>query len=182
MFYKGWKSSWPEVLCPQIFCWVLSSFWIRNDVRSLWCKVFRTGKSIRLTRWLYLFLCGKESAYQCMRSKRCWFDPWVGKIPWRRGWHPTPVFLPGKSHGLYYNGSERGSLFILESFCPLWYGIDVKWGRKVRHDWATGHTNAHINNFMSKNVSQLSGQIPIKGIQISNTNLRRMISQESYYY
>ena len=27
------------------------------------------------------------------------FDPWVGKIPWRRKWTPTPVFLPGKSHG-----------------------------------------------------------------------------------
>ena len=27
------------------------------------------------------------------------FDPWVGKIPWRRQWHPTPVLLPGKSHG-----------------------------------------------------------------------------------
>ena len=27
------------------------------------------------------------------------FDPWVGKIPWRRTWKPTPVFLPGKSHG-----------------------------------------------------------------------------------
>ena len=27
------------------------------------------------------------------------FDPWVGKIPWRRAWHPTPGFLPGKSHG-----------------------------------------------------------------------------------
>ena len=26
-------------------------------------------------------------------------DPWVRKIPWRRKWHPTPVFLPGKSHG-----------------------------------------------------------------------------------
>ena len=26
-------------------------------------------------------------------------DPWVGKSPWRRKWHPTPVFLPGKSHG-----------------------------------------------------------------------------------
>ena len=24
--------------------------------------------------------------------------PWVGKIPWRRKWQPTPVFLPGKSH------------------------------------------------------------------------------------
>ena len=27
------------------------------------------------------------------------FDPWVGKIPWRRAWQPTPVVLPGKSHG-----------------------------------------------------------------------------------
>ena len=27
------------------------------------------------------------------------FDPWVGKIPWRRKWQPTPVFLSGKSHG-----------------------------------------------------------------------------------
>ena len=25
--------------------------------------------------------------------------PWVGKIPWRRKWQPTPVFLPGESHG-----------------------------------------------------------------------------------
>ena len=27
------------------------------------------------------------------------FDPWVRKIPWSRKWHPTPVFLPGESHG-----------------------------------------------------------------------------------
>ena len=27
------------------------------------------------------------------------FDPWVRKIPWRRVWQPTPIFLPGKSHG-----------------------------------------------------------------------------------
>ena len=27
------------------------------------------------------------------------FNPWVRKIPWRRGWQPTPVFLPGESHG-----------------------------------------------------------------------------------
>ena len=26
-------------------------------------------------------------------------DPWLGKIPWRRKWQPTPVFLPGESHG-----------------------------------------------------------------------------------
>ena len=37
-----------------------------------------------------------ESACQCKRRR---FDPWVRKIPWRRKWHLTPVFLPGKSHG-----------------------------------------------------------------------------------
>ena len=29
-------------------------------------------------------------------GKRRRFDPWVGKIPWRRAWQPTPVFLPGE--------------------------------------------------------------------------------------
>ena len=48
------------------------------------------------------FLCGtsgKEPTCQCRRHKRCRFVPWVGKIPWRRAWKPTPVFLPGESHG-----------------------------------------------------------------------------------
>ena len=40
------------------------------------------------------------------------FDPWVGKIPWRRAWLPTPVFLPGESRG------QR----ILVGYSP--------WGRK----------------------------------------------------
>ena len=39
---------------------------------------------------------GKESACQYRRRR---FDPLVGKIPWRRKWQPSPVFLPGKSHG-----------------------------------------------------------------------------------
>ena len=42
---------------------------------------------------------GKEPACQCRRHRRLWFDDRVGKIPWRRAWQPTPVFLPGKSHG-----------------------------------------------------------------------------------
>ena len=36
---------------------------------------------------------GKESSYQCG------YYPWVRKIPWRRSWQPTPVFLPEKLHG-----------------------------------------------------------------------------------
>ena len=42
---------------------------------------------------------GKEPSCQCRRHKRCGFDPWVRKIPWNRKWEPTPVFLPGESHG-----------------------------------------------------------------------------------
>ena len=36
---------------------------------------------------------------QCRRHKRPTFDSWVRKIPWRRAWQPTPVFLPGEFHG-----------------------------------------------------------------------------------
>ena len=47
-----------------------------------------------LPRWL----SGKESPCQCRRWKHV-FEPWVRKIPWRRKWQSTPVFLPGESHG-----------------------------------------------------------------------------------
>ena len=36
----------------------------------------------------------------CLQCGRLGFDPWVGKIPWRKKWQPTPVFLPGEFHGL----------------------------------------------------------------------------------
>ena len=53
-----------------------------------------------VSRWVHVglprWLSGKESTCQC---SRCRFDLWVGKIPWRRKWQPTPVFLPGKPHG-----------------------------------------------------------------------------------
>ena len=42
---------------------------------------------------------GKEPACQCRRHKRPGFDPWVEKIPWKRTRQPTPIFLPGESHG-----------------------------------------------------------------------------------
>jgi len=39
---------------------------------------------------------GKRILLQC---RGLGFDPWVGKISWRRAWQPTAVFLPGKFHG-----------------------------------------------------------------------------------
>ena len=48
--------------------------------------------SLGLPRWL----SGKESICHC---RRCGFDTWLRKIPWRRKWQSPPAFLPGKSHG-----------------------------------------------------------------------------------
>ena len=43
---------------------------------------------------------GSEGKRICLQRRRPGFDPWVGKIPWRRTkWQPTPLFLPGESHG-----------------------------------------------------------------------------------
>ena len=42
---------------------------------------------------------GKESFCKCRRRERHRFDPWVRKLPWKRPWPPTQVFLPGESVG-----------------------------------------------------------------------------------
>ena len=51
---------------------------------------------------------GKKSACQCRRHKWCHFHLWVKKIPWSRKWQPTPLFLPGESHGQRSLGGCRG--------------------------------------------------------------------------
>ena len=61
-----------------------------------------------LHRGLPLWLRGKK---KCRSCKKGGFDPWIRKIPWRRAWQPTPVFLSGESHGRrslagYSTGSE----------------------------------------------------------------------------
>jgi len=44
-------------------------------------------------------LSSKESPCQGKKHKKCRLNTWVGKIPWKRKWQSTPVFLPGESHG-----------------------------------------------------------------------------------
>ena len=41
---------------------------------------------------------GKKKKHAC-QYRRCEFDPWARKIPWRREWQPTSVLLPGEFHG-----------------------------------------------------------------------------------
>ena len=84
------------------------------------CDLF---KNQGLPRWR----SGKESACQCKRSRRHGFDPWVRKIPCRWEWQPTPVFLPGKSHG------QRS----------------LAWNCRVRCDWAHTKTPKYKNHALS---------------------------------
>ena len=77
------------------------SFRIRNSISS-WTYRSQSEQEQGVWKLLWGFpggANGKEPACQCSKHKRCRFSPWVGKIPWRRAWQPTPVFLPGKSHG-----------------------------------------------------------------------------------
>jgi len=66
--------------------WVMGPQWTGKDMP------IQRGKGF--PRWQ----SGKESACQYRGHKRCEVKPWVGKIPWRRKWQPTPVILPEKSH------------------------------------------------------------------------------------
>ena len=68
---------------------------------------FRSSMTIIGLPW---WLKGKESTYTVGYPG---FEPWVGMIPWRRAWQPTPVFLPGESPwteelgGLQSMGSQK---------------------------------------------------------------------------
>ena len=66
---------------------------------------------------LLWWLSGKEPTCQCRRCKRLGFSPWVGKIPWRRSWQPSPVSLPGESHGQRSLAGYSQAFPI--SSCPL---------------------------------------------------------------
>ena len=64
--------------------------------------------------------------------RETWFDPWVGKIPWRREWQPTPIFLPRESHGQRSLVGHRDC--------------------RVRHHWATKHSTG-MNCYYRLNYS-----------------------------
>ena len=74
---------------------------------ALWARVFlNTGNSsmyswVKSTKGYQIrgFPGGPSDSEPTCQCRRCSFDPWVRMIPWRREWQPTPVCLPGESHG-----------------------------------------------------------------------------------
>ena len=129
----------PTRVPPQNAIWIrlehcVLAWRIPGMVGAWWAAVYGVAQSqTRLKRlsialfWgLPRWLSGKESTCQCRRHRRPEFDPLVGKISWRRKWQPTPVFLPGKSHG-------QRSLVV---YSP--------WGcKRVKHNLATNQQQNH---------------------------------------
>ena len=85
-------------------------------------------------------ISGKVPAHQCRRCKRCGFDPWVRKIPWRRAWWPTPVFLPGGYHG------QRSLAGCTPEGCKELDTTDVTWHActRVGHTCCGAMTNGRV--------------------------------------
>ena len=94
-------------------CWrLIKSSWVVEEITLffLWKTVI----------WAEIHL-------QCRKLRRHGFNPWVGKIPWRRKWQPTLLFLPGKSHG------QRS----LVGYSPMG-------SQRVGHNWVTKHILYYI--------------------------------------
>ena len=100
---------------------------------------------------------GQEPACQC---RRCRFDPWVRKIPWRRKCQPTPEFLPGESHRQRslvgyspwgrkeWETTER--TFVFELWC---------WKRLSRVPWMARRSNQPI-------LKEISPEYSLKGLML----------------
>ena len=96
---------------------------------AAYVRVFSLFKAKMGLLW---WLRQQRISLQCGRPG---FDSLIGKISWRRAWQPTPVLLPGESHG------QRS----LMDFSPR--------GRRVGHDWATKHTHAQGWNTLFTHLS-----------------------------
>ena len=124
--YRGRGEVWQDSFVPNMFPVPESSPSMRLSstchppvLQGFLIAYWKPG----LLRWL----SGKQSPCQC---RKCMFDPWGGKIPWRRKLQPTPVILPGKSHGevpggLQFMGYQRVRRFTATTtdkllFLLLW--------------------------------------------------------------
>ena len=134
----------------------------------IWCilnNLNKQGDSIQSwhTRFPILVYSGGSAGKNiCLQCGRLGFNPWVGKIPWRREQLPTPVFQPGEFHGVYGVTKSRTRLsgFHFPNFEPVccsmsgsswcvltcyrflrrqirWSGISILWRIFHSFSWST---------------------------------------------
>ena len=93
-------------------------------------RVIANVLEIIIFYFIIIFLMGASSVaqwqricLQCRIFRKHGFEPWVGKTPWRRKWHPAPVFLPEESHGQksLEGYSPLVIFFNLSCDCTTWH-------------------------------------------------------------
>ena len=84
--FMHWRRKWQPLQC--------SCLENPRDGGAWWAAVYGVAQSRTRLKQL-----SSSSSSWCRKHRRCRFSLWVGTIPWRRKRQPTPVFLPGKSHG-----------------------------------------------------------------------------------
>ena len=92
LFHCGRQNS--KMVLVTLIAWCQSHTYVSLCGESAVAVIIKVTSQLTLglpwwLRWLSV----------CLQCGRPGFDPWVGKIPWRRKWQSTPVLLPGKSHG-----------------------------------------------------------------------------------
>ena len=103
IIFKNWIHTWVISYDICLSFW-LSIVWSSLVVSmlmqmALFCSLYLSSIPLWGFQARETGASGKEPPSQCKIGKRHRFNPWVRKIPWRRKWQPTPVFLPTESQG-----------------------------------------------------------------------------------
>ena len=119
---------------------------------------------------------GKDPACQCRRQKRSFYS-WVRKIIWRRTWKPTPIFLPGESHG---QRSLRATVHGVRKSCTQWLNMHAC----IKCCTGTGNVRS-MNQGKLEGVKQEMASVNIDILGISElkwTGMGEFNSDDHYIY
>ena len=110
-----------------------------------------------------------------VRRNRCRFDPWVRKIPWRRAWQPSPVFLPGESHrqrSLWSRVSHRvghdwsdlahndmGQFLLTSLYLSIYLCLSLIGSASLKNSW---QVSSGVKGYLRTNILEESQ----KGLQV----------------
>ena len=148
---------------------------IKRSIREENIKIVNIyAPNIRLPWWLsQLRIC-----LQFRRYRRRGFSPWIGKICQRRKWQPTPVLLPGKSHGerslVGYSPSSHKELDWAQSCPTLWDHMDWLYSSRLLCPWDFPGNNTGVGCH-----SLLQGIFPTNE---SNPHLLRLLHCRQILY
>ena len=116
----------------------LGSFWFHTSF-SMSCYFCKNAIGILIGITLNLGFPGGSDSKDCLQCKRPRFNPWVGKIPWRRAWQPTPVFS-----SLENSIDIPGRLQFMRLY-------------RVEHDCATNTFTFHIESKLLQGILDILG-------------------------